>query len=115
MKKFRYLDYLLIIPIFIFTLIYFYNLDKSFLLEENYFPWDSFYYFEMALNFRDNLNIDTFKYPYNERVLFSFIIAYLSKYLSIEISYAALVLNLTSTFLTTCLVIFFYNNSILNL
>ncbi len=107
MKKFQYLDYFLIFPIFIILLIHFYNLDKNFLLEENYFPWDSFYYFEMALNFRDNLNIDTFKYPYNERVLFSFIIAFLSKYLSIEISYAALILNLTSTFFTTCLIIFF--------
>ena len=109
MKKFRYLDYLLIMPIFIFTLIYFYYLDKGFLLENNYFPWDSHYYFEMALNFRDDLNLNTFKYPVNERILFPFILAFLSKYLSVEISYAALILNLISTFLTTYLILFFLN------
>ena len=109
MKKFRYLDYLLIMPIFIFILIYFYYLDKGFLLENNYFPWDSHYYFEMALNFRDDLNLNTFKYPVNERILFPFILAFLSKYLSVEISYAALILNLISTFLTTYLILFFLN------
>ena len=109
MKKFEYFDYFLVIPIFTFVLLYFYPLDKGFLLENNYFPWDSHYYFEMALNFRDDLNINTFKYPINERVLFPFILACLSKYLSIEISYAALVLNLTSTFLTTYLILFVLN------
>ena len=109
MKKIKYLDYFLVIPIFIFTLIYFYQLDKGLLLENNYFPWDSHYYFEMALNFRDDLNLISFKYPVNERILFPFILAFLSKYLSIEMTYAALILNLTSTFCITFLLVFFLN------
>ena len=80
MNKIKYIDYLLVIPIFIFTLIYFYSLDKGFLIENNYFPWDSHYYFEMALNFRDDLNLNSFQYPVNERILFPL---YLQFYLNI--------------------------------
>ena len=107
MKKIKYLDYIFISIIFTLIAIFFFNFDKGLLLENNYFPWDSYYYYEMAINFRDNLDLSTFKSPYNERVLFPFIVSLLSDHLGLNISYACLVLNLISTLLTTYIIIFF--------
>ena len=109
MNKIKYLDYIFVSIIFTLTAIFFFNFDRGLLLENNYFPWDSYYYYEMAINFRDNLDLSTFKSPYNERVLFPFVVSLLSSHLSLNISYACLVLNLISTLLTTYIIIFFLN------
>ncbi len=109
MNKVKNLNYIIIFIIILLLFYYFYNLDKGFLLEENFFPWDSNYYFQMSLNFRDNLNIDIFKYPVNERILFPYLIAQISNKLNINMIYSALILNLISTFLTTYLIVFALN------
>ena len=81
MKKINYIDYFLVIPIFLFSLIYFYPLDKGMLLERQFSPWDSFYYREIANSFLEGKFV-SIMYPFNERVLFPFIIANFVKIIS---------------------------------
>ena len=71
MKK-LIIDYFLVIPIFLFSLIYFYPLDKGMLLERC-FPHGTLIIERSRIVFEGKFV--SIMYPFNERILFPFIIA----------------------------------------
>jgi hypothetical protein len=86
---------------FVFTLLffYFYNLDRGFMLENNYFPWDSHGYYEVAKNFSLSKPMPVFENPFGERIIFPILFSQIAKILNLELIYGALILNEISSFL----------------
>ena len=104
MKKVS-LEILFFFIFLILSFFYFFNLDKNFIIENNYFPWDSFEYLKFIKNLDQKKNVYTVLSPFNERVLFPFLVWKISVYSNFNFIYSALILNVLSTCLS--LLIFF--------
>ena len=84
---------------------YFFYLDKNFIIENNYFPWDSFEYLKYIENFEKGYALNTVLSPFNERILFPFLVWKVSVYSNLNYIYSALFLNILS--ITLSFLIFF--------
>ena len=71
--------------VFVLLFFYFYNLDKGFMLENNYFPWDSHGYYEVAKNFSLSKPMPVFENPFGERIIFPILFFQIAKILNLEL------------------------------
>ena len=104
--KYKYLEFLFFSILYFLCLSFYYQIDKGMLLENNYFPWDSHYYYQMALEFRENNGQISFKYPFNERVLFPFLTSLISQEMNLSLTHSFLFLNLLAVLLLMFLIQF---------
>ena len=56
------------------TAYYFFILDKNFIYVNNYFPWDSIEYLKALKNYEYNFPLYKVGSPFNERILFPFLL-----------------------------------------
>ena len=100
-KKLTYFltEIILVALVFVLLFFYFYNLDKGFMLENNYFPWDSHGYYQVAKNFSLSKPMPVFENPFGERIIFPILFFQIAKILNLELIYGALILNEISSFL----------------
>ena len=104
----KFFEYIITTFLFCIFLYYFYNLDKGMLLERQFSPWDSFYYKIIANSFLDG-NFVTTMYPFNERILFPFVIASFSKLFQTDIVFSSFIINLISTYIIVIIILFSLN------
>jgi hypothetical protein len=88
---FLILIFLLLFPIY-------YYLDTNFPLQNNYFPWDSYYYAKLANAFKYNLTLPEVSEPWGYRLLFPFILGKFSSYFDLSLNYSGIVINILSIF-----------------
>jgi hypothetical protein len=97
-----------IFEIIVFTLLFlgatlvFFNLDKNFLIDNQYFPWDSYHYNTIAKNYNFNnfLEFPKAELPFAQRVVFPIVYLYLSKLLNIKLIYSASIVNIFFTWIS---------------
>ena len=59
------------IPIFLGLILIFFKIDNNIQLQNNFFPWDSFYYKEIIKDFDfKSFQLNNTAAPFNERILF---------------------------------------------
>lgn len=104
----KFFEYIFTALLFSIFLYYFYHLDKGVLLERQFSPWDSFYYKQIANSFLKEEFV-SIMYPFNERILFPFIIANFVKLFHINIIFSSFVINLISTFIIVIIILFSLN------
>lgn len=97
-----------IFEIIVFTILFlgsvlvFLNLDKNFLLEHQFFPWDSYHYNIIAKNYNFNnfLEFSKAELPFAQRIVFPIVYLYLSKLLDIKLIYSASIINIFFTWVS---------------
>ena len=97
-----------IIEIIVFTLLFlaatlvFFNLDKNFLVDNQYFPWDSYHYNTIAknYNFSNFLEFPKAELPFAQRIVFPIVYLYLSKLLNIKLITSASIINIFFTWIS---------------
>jgi hypothetical protein len=80
---------------------YFFNLDLNFIYENKYFPWDSFEYIKFIKNLENKNELYKVLSPFNERILFPFLIYKISNLFNLEYINSALFINLFSVFFSS--------------
>lgn len=108
MINIKFFDYIVTFFLFFIFSYYFYNLDKGILLEREFFPWDSYYYKQIADGFLEKKVISTM-YPFNERILFPFLVANFSNLFQTSVSVSSIIINISSTFFLTFIILFSLN------
>jgi hypothetical protein len=94
LKNYKFLLEILAFSLVIFLLFhYFFKLDTNYIYRNNYFPWDSFEYLKFINNFQAGEVIYKINSPFNERILFPFLVYKISNIFNIKYIDAALYLN----------------------
>jgi hypothetical protein len=101
LKNCKFLLEILAFSVVIFLLFhYFFKLDTNYIYKNNYFPWDSFEYLKFINNFQAGEVIHKINSPFNERILFPFLVYKISIIFNIKYIDAALFLNISSTIIS---------------
>jgi len=88
--------------LFFGALLVFFNLDKNFLIDNQYFPWDSYHYNIIAKNYNFNnfFEFPIAELPYAQRIVFPIVYLFLSKILNIKLIYSASIINIFFTWIS---------------
>ena len=102
------------IPIFLGLILIFFKIDNNIQLQNNFFPWDSFYYKEIIKDFDfKSFQLNNTAAPFNERILFPIFYKTFNIFTDFSLIYSASLVNLIGVYISViCFFILGYNYKI---
>ena len=102
------------IPIFLGLILIFFKIDNNIQLQNNFFPWDSFYYKEIIKDFDfKSFQLNNTAAPFNERILFPIFYKTFNIFTDFNLIYSASFVNLIGVYISViCFFILGYNYKI---
>jgi hypothetical protein len=105
---------IIFIPLFLGLTVIFFKIDNNIQLENNFFPWDSFYYKEIIKDFDfKSYQLNNTAAPFNDRILFPIVYKTFSIYTKFNLVYSASFVNLIGVYISViCFFILGFNYKI---
>lgn len=105
---FFFIKIILLTTLYIFLVKFYLIKDYNLIFEKHLFPWDSFETLKLVNNFELNYKKYSVNPPFNERILYPYLIFICSFFLKLDIIQATLVINLVAFLISTYLLILLF-------